>query len=57
MDKGKIAGPLDGNLERTMAACSSCQVRRKKSNMHAVLERGGDAVIAWLCARCAPTGE
>ena len=57
MDKGKITGPPDGNLDRVMAACSSCQVRRKKSNMHAVLECSGDVVIAWLCTRCAPTGE
>ena len=57
MDKGKITGPPDGNLDRAMAACSSCQVRRKKSNLYAVLECSGDVVIAWLCTRCASTGE
>ena len=57
MRKGRIDAPTDGNMERVMATCARCQVHRRKSDMHAVLECGGDGVIAWLCSRCAPTEE
>ncbi len=56
MNKGKINGPVDGNVNRSYATCAKCQVRRKKIAMHAVLARGSRAVVAYLCTRCVPTG-